>query len=313
MKTVSIIIPVYNAERYLNDCLQSVIVQTYKKIEIICVDDGSTDNSKFLCDEWCKKDHRVRYYSQTNKGVSAARNKGLDLATGEYVCFLDADDMIHYKYIETLLSKSKKGTTVICDITRNEDLGRGEKSINFPIKSFVKKVVFEKIKHPGFTCFLYDRDVIEKNNLRFFEGCAVNEDYEFYLKYLTLCGDSVVLLDYKGYYYRENEGSVLSAPVSYKNLTSIGAAGRINDFLYQNGFIEDETILFSNSILIYLFAVSKQNNVELFDYLHNQYNVRGAMKKMLFFPRLGKRIVALLYLIMGPKLFFRIVQRGIKH
>ncbi len=312
MEKVSIIIPVFNAEKYLDECLLSVTGQSYRNIEIICIDDGSQDNSRAICEDWAMKDRRVHYTYQDNQGVSSARNKGLEISTGNYVCFVDSDDIIHYKFVETLLEKCVSGNAVICDITRKNDLGCGDKTRIWPMKSFVRKVIFERIKHPGFTCFLYIKEVIDRNNIRFHEGCAVNEDYEFYLKYLTACGDSVALLDYKGYYYRENEGSVLSAPVSYKNLTSIDAAKRINEFLYQKGFIRSNKILFSNSVLIYLYAVSKQNNRELFDYLHNQYNIRDAMKSMLFFPRFGKKLVAILYLTFGPNIFFKIIHKVIK-
>lgn len=91
---ITVIIPVYNVEKYLQRCLDSVIAQTYQNLEIICIDDGSTDCSGEICEQYAIKDERVKVFHQENQGVSAARNKGLDMASGEYIAFVDSDDYI---------------------------------------------------------------------------------------------------------------------------------------------------------------------------------------------------------------------------
>lgn len=91
---ISVIIPVYNVEKYLHRCLDSVIEQTYKNLEVILIDDGSTDHSGEICDDYAAKDVRIHVIHQENQGVSAARNKGLDTAKGEYIAFVDSDDYI---------------------------------------------------------------------------------------------------------------------------------------------------------------------------------------------------------------------------
>ena len=88
-KLISVIVPVYNVEAYLPKCLESIIDQTYKRLEIILVDDGSTDNSGYICDSYARKDSRVIVIHQSNFGVSAARNEGIKIATGDYICFVD--------------------------------------------------------------------------------------------------------------------------------------------------------------------------------------------------------------------------------
>ena len=93
-KKVSVIVPIYNAEKYLNKCLESIIGQTYKNLEIILVDDGSSDNSPIICDAWAQIDSRIRVIHKKNGGVSSARNAGIDLAQGDYIGFVDADDWI---------------------------------------------------------------------------------------------------------------------------------------------------------------------------------------------------------------------------
>ena len=101
---ISIIIPVYNVERYMRKCIDSVLTQTYKNLEIILIDDGSTDNSGQICDEYAKKDTRIKVIHQTNAGVSAARNTGLKVVTGEYIGFVDSDDYIKPQMYETMLN-----------------------------------------------------------------------------------------------------------------------------------------------------------------------------------------------------------------
>ena len=108
MKKISVIVPVYNVEKYLNDCIDSIINQTYKNIEIILVDDGSNDSSGSICDEYAKKDNRVRVIHKVNGGLSSARNAGLDEVTGDYVMFCDSDDMFLPTSCEVMFEEIEK-------------------------------------------------------------------------------------------------------------------------------------------------------------------------------------------------------------
>lgn len=99
---ISVIIPVYNAAEYINDCIQSVLYQTYSYLEVLLVDDGSQDRSKELCEKWCEKDSRVQLLNQNHKGVSSARNMGIRGTKGKYIFFIDSDDMIHPQLLGTL-------------------------------------------------------------------------------------------------------------------------------------------------------------------------------------------------------------------
>lgn len=101
---VSIIIPVYNSEKYLEDCLNSVINQTYKDFEVLLIDDGSTDRSGKICDYYSQKDKRFKVFHRKNKGVSAARNFALEIAQGEYIAFIDSDDVVNEHFIEFLIT-----------------------------------------------------------------------------------------------------------------------------------------------------------------------------------------------------------------
>ena len=102
---ITVIVPVYNVENYLNKCLDSLINQTYKNLEIIVINDGSTDNSGTICQEYAQKDNRIVYIEKENGGLSDARNAGLDRMTGSYVTFVDSDDWIEQDYVEVLYNK----------------------------------------------------------------------------------------------------------------------------------------------------------------------------------------------------------------
>lgn len=117
MIKVSIIIPVYNAEKHLKKCIQSVLTQTEKDIEVILIDDGSKDESLHICQLYEKQDNRLRVIHQENSGVSAARNKGITLAKGEYIGFVDADDWIDCEMYRLMLGEAKKtdADVVMCD------------------------------------------------------------------------------------------------------------------------------------------------------------------------------------------------------
>ena len=113
---ITVIVPVCNVAKYLRRCLDSVISQTYQNLEIICVDDGSTDHSSEICEQYALKDERVKVFHQENQGVSAARNKGLDMVAGEYITFVDSDDYIQSDMLERLYSELSKSEAsyVIC-------------------------------------------------------------------------------------------------------------------------------------------------------------------------------------------------------
>lgn len=115
-RDISIIVPIYNAEKYLDDCVQSVLEQTYVNFELILIDDGSTDGSRKLCEKWCEKDERVRCIDQKHQGVSAARNTGIEEAVGKYLFFLDSDDFIHPQLLEALYRLQEENRTNIATV-----------------------------------------------------------------------------------------------------------------------------------------------------------------------------------------------------
>lgn len=306
---ISIIIPIYNARTYLMECLHSVLQQSYPNFEVICVDDGSTDESGMICQRLAEQDGRLKYLRQENAGVSAARNLGLDYATGDYICFVDADDCIAKDFLSTLLNGIKGNDAIICDFTQGEGLGHKGRIKEVSVKQIINDIVFERIKHPGLYCFMYKSDIIKDNDIRFVVGCIKNEDTEFYLNYLACCNGIIALTSYVGYYYRPNPASVMNKPMTIDSFTSIEASRRTNEVLYKKHILNSPNVMFYNSILVYAYGTAKRN-AYFYAYLHDKYDVKTAMKYMLFnFPRISKKMVALFYLVVGKNVFKLVFNR----
>lgn len=160
---ISIIIPVYNAERYLENCLNSVINQTYSKLEIILVNDGSTDNSVEICEKYEKKDNRIKVFNQQNKGGAAARNFGILNSKGKFISFIDSDDWVDNRYIEILYNNivNLKADLSVCgyqEVSNKSDIDI-KYSINADVKELNKKQAYELLVDNEFGGFLWRKDV----------------------------------------------------------------------------------------------------------------------------------------------------------
>lgn len=187
---ISIIVPIYNAENYLEKCIQSLINQTYKNLEIILINDGSTDNSKKICNEYAKKDQRIKLINQKNSGVSTARNKGMESAQGQYICFVDSDDYISQEFIEKMTNQiiTAKADLAICNI--NNVSSKGIKAQNFlPYKNNIitKEDYYKNINNYG--GFLWNK-IFKKSligNLRLEKDIYYCEDELFVINYVEKC------------------------------------------------------------------------------------------------------------------------------
>ncbi len=183
---ISIIIPVYNTESQLARCLDSLLLQKYKQFEVLLIDDGSTDRSGNICKEYAQKDPRFHVFHQCNRGVSAARNKGLTLATGDYVAFLDADDWVSDSYLSDLVSALKPETDILffggkCMTDKSTEIATfisldtsSFKSINTLIEYTINSNIF------GHVWLMWiRRTVLEKKHIRFNENISLHEDFIF--------------------------------------------------------------------------------------------------------------------------------------
>lgn len=213
MDLISVIVPVYNVGEYLCECVDSILSQTYQNLEIILVDDGSTDNCPGLCDSYLKKDSRVKVIHQNNQGASATRNTGYMASQGRYIAFIDADDVICDTYIETLHTLLLKYNAQIatCAYTRlKEELGNKAAAKDYLITSdkmlkewhgrrkAIETVVWNK---------LYDRLVFEafQDCKPFPEGKAYEDIYTSHL--FVGNAEHIAVTDLKLYFYRKRIGS----------------------------------------------------------------------------------------------------------
>ena len=216
---ISVIIPVYNSELYLKECLYSVINQTYKKIEIICVDDGSTDHSLDILNFYQKKDSRIKVFTQENSGPSAARNKALDMAKGDYISFVDSDDFLKPYTYSTLIEYATQERSWDLIIFGGNIVG--ERNTYFEEKLSTKyweyldckpgTVVFgEKAARPFLWLHFFKRELLEKpEKIRFMEDINLGEDQIFEFEYIPRA-KNVLVLDKKFYNYRiENNASLM--------------------------------------------------------------------------------------------------------
>lgn len=304
---ISIIIPIYNSELYVNDCLNSILGQSYKDFEVICVNDGSSDHSGIICKEYSRKDSRFIYIEQSNAGVSSARNRALKEAKGDYICFVDSDDMIEPHYLENLLNLAKDGAFAVCSYSRDlSKLTNGTThTTEYDVKEFIKLILNESIEHPNIWMMLFKNSIIQMQHLDFTLGCVRNEDTEFYMKYLVH-ENKVVVSDYKGYYYRNNENSA-AHQFNLRSLTFIEADARIANVLKNNNIIGDDNLIVPASVQYFVFKTARQNNKGLYDYLHQNYEVKKMMKKMTKFPRIARKCVSYCYLLLGKSLFFKLL------
>ena len=224
---VSIIIPIYNVERYLRECLDSVVNQTYKNIEIILVNDGSPDLSENICREYQLKDSRIKYYVKSNGGLSDARNYGLTKATGDYIIFLDSDDVADIRQIEVLLKNLKKyNATVSCCMPQwfTDDKTYKPKELSNNIKCYSGKRFAELMMRPqGVFCYAWGRLMTKElaEKIQFPKG-KLFEDI-FTMPKLFYNEEKIVLTKDELYYYRYRKTSLSHCKFNYKSMDEMDA------------------------------------------------------------------------------------------
>ncbi len=153
---ISVIVPVYNVEEYLEECLESIRQQTFTDIEVILVNDGSTDGSREICEQYCEKDSRFRLINQENQGQSVARNRGVKESVGQYIMFVDSDDVINTSVLEVLLPYMKMDVDIVeCRMTRNKEEFFLNKTSTIAFEGNAKKAILNCIafKRSEVLCF----------------------------------------------------------------------------------------------------------------------------------------------------------------
>lgn len=237
---ISVIIPIYNSEKYFDRCLNSILNQTYQNIEILLINDGSIDNSAKLCDMVAMKDKRIKVVHQTNKGVSSARNRGLDIANGEYITFIDSDDWIDRDAIEYLYENLINNNSDLSIYSFNKEYDNKksysndftENIINMNKKQGIK-FVFNDDRCQGFVWNkLYKSKIInyKENKIRFNEDITVLEDLYFNIQYIDKCNKVTYINSAKYHYYISGDSAMFS-PFNKKKMSSLLALENILNIL----------------------------------------------------------------------------------
>lgn len=222
-KLVSIIVPVYQVKEYLDMCIQSLLVQTYPNLEIILVEDGSTDGSDEICDRYAETDERVRVLHQKNRGPSGARNEGLKLAGGEYISFVDSDDMVRPDFIETLYHLTEKyhARMAVCAYEKGQEFSLGAKKEREYVLSSEKMLKEWHGKRKKLETVvwnkLYHRSIFDGENGNVFPEGTLYEDV--YVSHLFVQNaERIAVTGRKLYLYRTRTGSIKQSPVTKEGM-----------------------------------------------------------------------------------------------
>ncbi len=274
MNKISVIVPIYNSEKYLKRCLDSIINQSYNMLEIILVDDGSTDNSLNICNKFLLQDKRIKLIRQNNRGVSSARNAGINKATGEYITFIDSDDIVAEDLIKLLCHTiiDNSGDVSICQIATfkheikvGDEVNVNNSLINLNKEDSLKKLLYQKGIDNGVSAKLYKKNLIATE--KFHSDIAYGEDLEFNYNVL-LKSEKIILNRQKLYYYRIHSLSAMNSNFNIKKIDSLNVIKNIvEDVRISNPNLEAAAItkLFLEAIFI---LSSLPNN------MHKYYEIK---------------------------------------
>lgn len=283
---LSVIIPVYNVRAYLDECLCSVVNQSFRNMEIILIDDGSTDGSGDLCDKWVRKDKRIRVIHKNNGGLSSARNVGLEDSKGEYVTFVDSDDLIDNEMYDSMIRifQQKKEVDIVCCAIEQFDNNNYQRKASF-LKScnqeftavgYLREVLKHKIDNAVWNK-IYKRDIIDP--VRFEEG-KINEDILFNVAILNRV-NKLFYIKQPFYKYRIRQGSI-TKQANPKMFDFINNAFKIKHFLQKEMkvplLVEIEGYIFYEMVN-YIASIEKYNAAD-----HYQKEIKFCKDYILHHP-----------------------------
>ena len=261
---ISILMPVYNGQEYLKETVSSILNQSYKEFELIIINDGSSDNTKIICDNLEKVDKRIKIIHKENTGVSHTRNVALDNASGKYITFVDSDDLVHKDYLQYLINEELKNNSdlIVCGFIERKITPDNKISDK---KKIYKSNEFIKINNMKNTILdfadsgllnplwnkLYKRSIIFENNIRFKEDVKTGEDFIFNLQYITFI-KNITFVDRCLYYYiRRNNNSITYQYIDDMYYKGVKIHEILECFLNKMNFYNDKNIyiLYGNHLM----------------------------------------------------------------
>lgn len=289
---ISIILPVYNAERTISSTIESMLSQTYKNFELIIINDGSSDSSDNICQKFQKADKRIKYIYRVNKGVSKTRNEGISLSKGKYLMFIDADDKYKNNMLKTMLEKVQKCDMAICCYERVNEKNRKITNVDFSKRSFNSNefgTMIEILQHKKLFNQVWNKIFIKNkildNNLKFNENISLGEDLEFVLDYLKHCSN-VVTIPERLYEYLNTTDGLNRRYRSDRIRSKLSNAEKIIEFYEINGYdLKYSQIFYVKTCASILkdFKLIKDSQVrknEIIEF-RKTLNVDGKLKKIL--------------------------------
>ena len=310
---VSVIVPVYNVESYVAKCIESIVNQTFKDLDIILIDDGSTDSSGSICDRYAEKDKRIKVIHKVNGGVSSARNAGLDIAVGEYIVFVDGDDYINSQMIETLYSVIVENNSdlVMCNyihVNENgEKVGISELRITQP-QVISSDWMLERVSRGWtFGAIIWNKMYKSRlfNELRY--PSLNNGEDEFVSHHVMARAEKAVIIPDVLYYYTLRQGSLTKSEFSLSNVNSLYALIDRIDFFCSLG----KTDYAGNALVLAIKNLARKwnhrkdckENQNVFDILRNEL-LKRCNSDIITVKRFSSRTVVWLFKKAFPLLVF---------
>ncbi|WP_261089068.1 glycosyltransferase family 2 protein [Streptococcus mitis] len=303
---ISVIVPVYNVEEYLEECLDSIQHQTYTDIEVILVNDGSRDGSQAICERYCHQDPRFHLINQENQGQSAARNHGVTASRGELITFVDSDDVISTKYLEVLNEYMNEDIDIVeCEyrVTRSvfEQLKEVE-NIQIEFEGNSEEAVIKSCNY-GLSyspvCKLYRRHLVE--DFPFLTGVIYEDIYHGVglLKFIR----KMVRLDYVGYYYREHSNSTMRRRFSEKNLDLFTCCDKLVDLFA----LDEKLIPYIGKFLVQIVTTHHKDFIEKNNPYQNLYEekLREYIKLVEKSPEVARSSKMVKLYRLAPKFYLR--------
>lgn len=312
---VSIVIPCYNSEKYIEQTIRHIEAQTFGDIEIVCVNDGSADDTLSVLEKLSKTcTVPMKVFTQENAGVSAARNRGIRESAGRYILFCDADDCLHSRMTELLVNGLEQNGTDVsyCLLSREPDCLRplaAEPEITVKERDAFLRDLKYRMGRIGFCCCLYKKETVEKNGLWFDVGTKHFEDREFNWKYLAHC-DTAAFVPVPLYWYRKTENSATTAKCSTWRTDSIEAGLRVEAYYRErkDPFAPElENYLHRRIILGMAKRYAMAGAWDLLERLGREYDMKACMRVTAKDRNPEAALASVLYLL-SPRLFYLAVK-----
>ncbi|MEH7416427.1 glycosyltransferase family A protein [Neobacillus drentensis] len=321
LELISIVVPVYNSEKYIVNLLESINSQKYKNIELIIIDDGSTDSSLGVINEYLKKSNLIfDVTSQSNAGPSAARNVGIEKAKGEWMVFIDSDDLLHPNYLFDLYQVAKR-YDADCSFCGTKYFEDQSEAINTLLKNEeckyreldLEKVIMELAvakKKFGHCNMLYRKSIIDSFNLRYPTEYKYGEDLEFLIKYLCHCNRNIIEIDNKLFLQRKRSQSLTSKENISENLDefivhSIDTKERIKGYLENitnKHFEKYGKYIIPRVILSIIKNLALYSNNQDYNKTIKKINARNAIRTLISYPDKMISINAFIFSL-SPKIY----------